>query len=77
MAYFYRPRRFVRLCDNALKKKKKEEKKKKEKTRKWRWRTPEEQQEVKDGREKEFIEAYVNTLKDRGETEEKKEIILK
>ncbi|XP_008334713.1 leucine-rich repeat-containing protein 2 isoform X1 [Cynoglossus semilaevis] len=57
--------KFVRLCDNALKKKKKEEKKKKEKTRKWRWRTPEEQQEVKDGREKEFIEAYVNTLKDR------------
>ncbi|TNN52229.1 hypothetical protein EYF80_037585 [Liparis tanakae] len=54
--------RFIRLHDRASAEKKK---KKKENKRK-RWRGPrEEEEEVKDSREKEFIEAYVSSLKDR------------
>ncbi|XP_035495717.1 leucine-rich repeat-containing protein 2 isoform X2 [Scophthalmus maximus] len=56
--------KFIRLCDNT----KSSEKKKKEKEQKKRrsWRGSGEEEEVKkDGREKEFIEAYVSTLKDR------------
>ncbi|XP_016522458.1 leucine-rich repeat-containing protein 2-like [Poecilia formosa] len=54
--------KFIRLYDNPEKrrrKKEEEEKKKKEKRRRWR------EQEVKDGSEKEFMEAYISTLKDR------------
>ncbi len=60
--------RFIRLYDNPTseEKKKKEEEKKKEK-KKRRWRDP--RGEVKkDSSEKEFIEAYVGSLQDRGET---------
>lgn len=64
--------RFIQLYDNltsAERKKKEEEKKKKNKRRRWQERRQEEVK--KDSREKEFIEAYVSTLKDRGETEAK------
>uniref|UniRef100_A0A3B3YCH9 Leucine rich repeat containing 2 n=1 Tax=Poecilia mexicana TaxID=48701 RepID=A0A3B3YCH9_9TELE len=57
--------KFIRLYDNPEKrrrKKEEEEKKKKEKRRRWR------EQEVKDGSEKEFMEAYISTLKDRGQS---------
>lgn len=62
--------RFIRLYDNLSteRKKKEEEEKKRNKRRRWQERRPE---EVKDSREKEFMEAYVSTLKDRGETETK------
>ncbi|KAF0022537.1 hypothetical protein F2P81_025163 [Scophthalmus maximus] len=67
--------RFIRLCDNT----KSSEKKKKEKEQKKRrsWRGSGEEEEVKkDGREKEFIEAYVSTLKDRGHTRTATSVIL-
>lgn len=51
--------------EKKKKKKEEEEKKKKEKWRRWR---EQREEEVKDGSEKEFIEAYVSSLKDRGET---------
>ncbi|XP_054467429.1 leucine-rich repeat-containing protein 2 isoform X2 [Anoplopoma fimbria] len=70
--------KFIRLCDKRSsaekkkkKKKKEEEEKKKEKDKRRRWRgqreeEEEEEEEVrKDGREKEFIEAYISSLKDR------------
>ncbi|XP_026176729.1 leucine-rich repeat-containing protein 2 isoform X2 [Mastacembelus armatus] len=61
--------KFIRLYDNltsAEKKKKEEEKKKKERNKKRRWREQRQEEEVKkDSREKEFIEAYIGTLKDR------------
>ncbi|XP_056274142.1 leucine-rich repeat-containing protein 2 [Pseudoliparis swirei] len=63
--------KFIRLCDRASAEKKKKKKKKKEEENKnenkrKRWRGPrEEEEEVKDSREKEFIEAYVSSLKDR------------
>ncbi|KAM9360864.1 leucine-rich repeat-containing protein 2 isoform 1-T2 [Symphorus nematophorus] len=61
--------KFIRLYDNpaneAKKKKEEEKKKKKEKNKKKRWREPREEEQVKDGGEKEFIEAYVESLKDR------------
>ncbi|XP_037536059.1 leucine-rich repeat-containing protein 2 [Nematolebias whitei] len=58
--------KFIRLYDNSSsekkkKKKKEEEKKKKERRRRWR----EQEEEVKDSREKEFMEAYISSLKDR------------
>ncbi|XP_023256448.1 phosphatidylinositol transfer protein 3-like [Seriola lalandi dorsalis] len=62
--------KFIRLYDNpasAEKKKKEEEKKKKEKKQRWREQREEER---KDSREKEFIEAYISTLKDRGEDDD-------
>lgn len=63
--------RFIRLYDNPAneeKKKKKDEEKKKEKKKKWRWREQRNEEVKKDSREKEFIEAYISTLQDRGET---------
>ncbi|MEQ2214815.1 hypothetical protein XENOCAPTIV_020992, partial [Xenoophorus captivus] len=59
---------FIRLYDNpsSEKRKEKEEKKRKEKEKKMRW--TEQKEEVKDSSEKEFMEAYISTLKDRGET---------
>ena len=67
------PARFIRLYDNPAnaekkkkKKKKKEDEEKKEKNKRRRWREAR-QEEVKDSREKEFIEAYVSSLQDRGE----------
>lgn len=65
------PVRFIRLYDNTAKRseeKKKKEEEKKEKKR--RWREQREEEEVKDSREKEFIETYISSLKDRGETTE-------
>lgn len=59
--------RFIRLYDNpASKEKKKKEEKKKEGVRR-RWREQREAEEVKDSGEKEFIEAYISSLQDRGE----------
>nr|XP_033946275.1 leucine-rich repeat-containing protein 2 isoform X2 [Pseudochaenichthys georgianus] len=60
--------KFIRLCDNratAEKKKKEEEEKKKKKKEKNRWREPREEEVKKDSGEKEFIELYVDSLKDR------------
>lgn len=54
--------RFIRLYDNPASK----EKKKKEGVRR-RWREQREAEEVKDSGEKEFIEAYISSLQDRGE----------
>lgn len=68
------PVRFIRLYDNPAneekmkKQKKEEEEKKKEENKRRRWREAREE-EVKDSREKEFIEAYVSSLQDRGETQ--------
>ncbi|XP_062237218.1 leucine-rich repeat-containing protein 2 isoform X3 [Platichthys flesus] len=54
--------KFIRLCDNlANAEKKKEEKKEKGKRR----REPGMEEVKKDGREKEFIEAYISTLTER------------
>ncbi|XP_053277320.1 leucine-rich repeat-containing protein 2 isoform X2 [Pleuronectes platessa] len=54
--------KFIRLCDNlANAEKKKEEEKEKGKRR----REPGKEEVKKDGREKEFIEAYISTLTDR------------
>lgn len=54
-------------------KKKKEEEKKKEEQKDQRRRWREKEEEVKkDSSEKEFIEAYINTLQDRGETQGQK-----
>ncbi|KAF1388993.1 hypothetical protein PFLUV_G00068810 [Perca fluviatilis] len=54
--------KFIRLRDNraSAEKKKKEEKKKKD-----RWRVQREEEVKKDSREKEFIEVYISSLKDR------------
>ncbi|GLD68450.1 leucine-rich repeat-containing protein 2 [Lates japonicus] len=59
--------KFIRLYDNptSAEKKKKEEEKKKKEMSKRRWREQREEEVKKDGREKEFIEAYISTLKDR------------
>ncbi|KAM4578040.1 leucine-rich repeat-containing protein 2 [Fundulus diaphanus] len=57
--------KFIRLYDNPSSQKsgkKEEEKKRKGKEKRRRWR---EQEEVKDSSEKEFMEAYIGTLKDR------------
>ncbi|XP_039476913.1 leucine-rich repeat-containing protein 2 [Oreochromis aureus] len=58
--------KFIRLYDNpaSKEKKKKKEEKKKEGVRR-RWREQREGEEVKDSREKEFIEAYISSLQDR------------
>ncbi|XP_027873583.1 leucine-rich repeat-containing protein 2 isoform X3 [Xiphophorus couchianus] len=53
--------KFIRLYDNPEKRRKKEEEEKKTNEKRRRWR----EQEVKDGSEKEFMEAYISTLKDR------------
>ncbi|XP_017288626.1 leucine-rich repeat-containing protein 2 [Kryptolebias marmoratus] len=57
--------KFIRLYDNTFsekrKKKQEEQKKKQEKRRRWR----EQKEEVKDSGEKEFMEAYLGSLKDR------------
>ncbi|MEQ2279208.1 hypothetical protein AMECASPLE_007085, partial [Ameca splendens] len=62
--------KFIRLYDNPSsekkRKEKEEEKKRNEKEKKRRW--TEQKEEVKDSSEKEFMEAYISTLKDRGET---------
>ncbi|KAM6931360.1 LOW QUALITY PROTEIN: leucine-rich repeat-containing protein 2 [Xenentodon cancila] len=60
--------KFIRLYDNPAseekrKKKREEEKKKKEEEKRRRWR--EQKEVVKDSREKEFLEAYISSLKDR------------
>ncbi|XP_060927548.1 leucine-rich repeat-containing protein 2 [Limanda limanda] len=52
--------KFIRLCDNLNAEKKKEEKKEKS-----RRREPGKEEVKKDGREKEFMEAYISTLTDR------------
>uniref|UniRef100_G3N7V5 Leucine rich repeat containing 2 n=2 Tax=Gasterosteus aculeatus aculeatus TaxID=481459 RepID=G3N7V5_GASAC len=57
--------KFVRLCDRASLEKKEE---KKEESRRRRWRQQREVEEVevkKDSREKEFIEVYIGSLKER------------
>ncbi|KAK1892635.1 Leucine-rich repeat-containing protein 2 [Dissostichus eleginoides] len=61
--------KFIRLCDNraTAKKKKKEEEEKKKEKKKNRWREPREEEVKKDSGEKEFIELYIDSLKDRGE----------
>ena len=63
------PVRFIRLYDNPAneEKMKKKKKKEEEENKRRRWREAREE-EVKDSREKEFIEAYVSSLQDRGET---------
>ena len=71
------PGRFIRLYDNDTskekkKKKEEEEKKKKEKNERRKWKEQKEEEVKKDSREKEFIHAYIATLKDRGETQEQK-----
>lgn len=53
--------RFIRLYENTTKKSEEEEE---ERGKKRRWR---EGREVKDSREKEFMETYISSLKDRGE----------
>ncbi|KAM4745089.1 leucine-rich repeat-containing protein 2 [Anableps anableps] len=60
--------KFIRLYDNPSsekrrKKKEEEEKKRRGKEKRRRWM--EQKEEVKDGSEKEFMEAYLSTLKDR------------
>ncbi|XP_068460408.1 leucine-rich repeat-containing protein 2 [Clinocottus analis] len=57
--------KFIRLRDRASAEKKKKEEKKKEKNKRKRWREPREEEEVKDSREKEFMEVYLRSLKDR------------
>lgn len=58
------------------KKKKKEEKKKKV-DKKRRWREQREAEEVKkDSGEKEFIEAYISSLQDRGERQQQQKASL-
>ncbi|XP_059193515.1 leucine-rich repeat-containing protein 2 [Centropristis striata] len=58
--------KFIRLYDNrSAKKKKEEEEKKKGKNKRRRWNQPREEEVQKDSREKEFMEAYVNSLMDR------------
>lgn len=59
------PDRFIRLYENT-RKKSEEEKEKKGGKSKRRWR--ESREEVKDSGEKEFLETYISSLKDRGET---------
>ncbi|XP_067430069.1 leucine-rich repeat-containing protein 2 [Thunnus thynnus] len=62
--------KFIRLYDNDTskekkKKKEEEEKKKKEKNERRKWKEQKEEEVKKDSREKEFIHAYIATLKDR------------
>lgn len=54
------PDRFIRLYENTKKKREEEEKRGKNRSR---WR----EEEVKDSREKEFMETYISSLQDRGE----------
>lgn len=56
------PGRFIRLYDNVAERC---EGRKKGKRKRWR---EQREEEVKDSREKEFIEAYISSLADRGET---------
>lgn len=56
--------RFIRLRDNPSKRKEERDPKKETKKRE-RWR----EQEVKDSGEKEFIETYISSLKERGENQ--------
>lgn len=60
--------KFIRLYDNPAgeeqrKRRQEEEKKKKEEEKRRRWR--EQKEEVKDSREKEFMEAYISSLENR------------
>ncbi|KAM3610946.1 uncharacterized protein V6R79_011070 [Siganus canaliculatus] len=59
--------KFIRLYDNPDREeqKKKEEEKEEKRRRRRRWREAGQEQEVKDSREKEFMEAYISTLQDR------------
>lgn len=65
--------KFIRLYDSRAseeKKKKEEEEKKKGKNKRKRWSQRKKEEVKKDGGEKEFIEAYINSLKDRDTTPE-------
>ncbi|XP_034025413.1 leucine-rich repeat-containing protein 2 [Thalassophryne amazonica] len=59
--------KFIRLYDNLTSEERKKNEDKREQARRKRWRQPrEEQEEVKkESRDKEFIEMYINMLKDR------------
>lgn len=60
------PDRFIRLYENTRKKSEEKEEKERGKSKR-RWR--ESREEVaKDSRDKEFLETYISSLKDRGET---------
>lgn len=59
------PNRFIRLYENTRKKSEEEEEERGKSKR--RWREPREEV-VKDSREKEFLETYISSLQDRGET---------
>lgn len=58
------PIRFIRLYDNPTKRSQEKEEEAGKKKEKKRWRGEE---DVKDSGEKEFIETYISSLKDRGE----------
>lgn len=57
--------RFIRLRDNSSRSREEKNPKKGKKKRKWRERR--ELEGVKDSGEKEFIETYISSLRDRGE----------
>lgn len=61
------PDRFIRLYENTRKKSEEEEEEKERGKSKRRWRELREEV-VKDSREKEFLETYISSLQDRGET---------